>query len=42
LSKGDNGDGYICVENDELDETLLKIIKNREKEVKAINDEIEN
>ena len=38
MAKGNNGNGYICTENDELDGILLKIIKEREAEVKAIND----
>jgi hypothetical protein len=29
-NKYSKGDGYLCAENDELDETLLKIIKARE------------
>ena len=35
-NKYSKGDGYLCVENDELDAVLLKIIKAREADVIAI------
>jgi hypothetical protein len=38
LAKGNNGNGYICTENHELDGILLKIIIEREIEVNKIND----